>query len=88
MEVTLNKCKGITKGVRALPHNAMECETVAELPGLSSSCTMKECKGVLPAFGLRFTPHIQCQTRTDLLLRPHAVDTPVHLTIASVAPLG
>jgi hypothetical protein len=25
MEVTLNKCKGITKGVRALPHNAMEC---------------------------------------------------------------
>jgi len=28
MEVTLNKCKGITKGVRALPHNAMECEKI------------------------------------------------------------
>src|SRR6266446_8718177 len=62
-------------------------ETVAELPGLSSPCTMKCCKGLLPAFGLGFTPHIQRQTRTDLLLRPHSVDTLLHLAIAPVAPL-
>src|SRR5215471_15111383 len=62
-------------------------ETVAELPGLSRSCTMKSCKGLLTAFGLRFTPHIQRQTRTDLRLRPHPVDTLLHLAIAPVAPL-
>src|SRR5712671_5372573 len=34
-------------------------ETVAELPGLSSPCTMKGGKGMLTAFGLGFTSHIQ-----------------------------
>jgi len=48
---------------------------------------MKGCKGLLTAFGLRFTPHIRCQARPDLRLRPHAVDTPLHLAIAPVAPL-
>jgi hypothetical protein len=33
-------------------------ETVAELPGFSSSCKMQECKGLLTAFGLSFTPHL------------------------------
>ena len=42
---------------------------------------------MLTAFGLRFTPHIQRQTRLDLLLRPYAVDTLLPLTIAPVAPL-
>src|SRR5262245_22567865 len=54
-------------------------ETVAELPGLASSCTMQCCKGLLTAFGVGFTPHIQRQTRTDLRLRPHPVDTLSHL---------
>src|SRR5215468_7765088 len=62
-------------------------ETVAELPGLASPGTMKCCQGLLPAFGLRFTPHIQRKTRPDLLLRPHPVDTLLHLAIAPVAPL-
>src|SRR5262249_20608521 len=35
-----------------------------------------ECdKGLLPAFGLGFTPHIQGQAGTDLHLCPHPVDT-------------
>jgi hypothetical protein len=47
-----------------------------------------ECgEGLLPAFGLRFTPHIQGQAGTDLRLRPHPVDTLWHLAIAPVAPL-
>src|SRR5262245_56534477 len=62
-------------------------ETVAELPGLARPGTMKCCQGLLPAFGLRFTPHIQRKTRTDLRLRPHPVDTLLHLAIAPVAPL-
>ena len=48
---------------------------------------MKCCKGVLPAFGVGFTPHIQCKTHPDLLLCPHPVDTLLHLAIAPVAPL-
>ncbi len=44
------------------------------------------CKGLLTAFGLSFTPHIQCKTRTDLLLRPHPIDTFLHLAIAPVTP--
>ena len=47
---------------------------------------MKYCKGLLTAFSLRFTPHIQCKTRTDLRVRPHAVDTLLPLAIAPVAP--
>src|SRR5262252_53193 len=62
-------------------------ETVAELPGLASPCTMECGEGVLTAFGLRFTPHIQRKTRPDLRLRPHAVDTLLPLAIAPVAPL-
>ena len=41
----------------------------------------------MTAFGLGFTPHIQGQARTDLRLRPHPVDTLLHLAIAPVAPL-
>ena len=66
-------------------HNKFE--TVAELPGLSSPCTMQCCQGLLPAFGVGCTPPIQRQTRADLRLRPHPVDTLLHLAIAPVAPL-
>src|SRR5262245_13217981 len=62
-------------------------ETVAELPGLASPCTMKCCQGLLTAFGVGFTPHIQRQARTNLRLRPHSVDTLLHLAIAPIAPL-
>src|SRR5262249_41547263 len=62
-------------------------ETVAELPGLASPCTMECGESLLTAFGLGFTPHIQRQTRPDLRLRPHPVDTLLHLAIAPVAPL-
>ena len=62
-------------------------ETVVKTPGLSSPCTMECGEGLLTAFGLGFTPHIQRQTRTDLRLRPHPVDTLLHLAIAPVAPL-
>ena len=41
---------------------------------------------MLTAFGLGFTPHIQCQAGTDLYLRAHAVDVLLHLAIAPVAP--
>ena len=61
-------------------------ETVAELPGLSRSCKVKCCKGLLTTFGLGFTPHIQRQAGTNLRLCAHAVDLFLHLTIASVAP--
>ena len=61
-------------------------ETVAELPGLCSSCKVKECKGLLTACSVRFTPQSQRQTRTALRLRPHAVDTLLPLAIAPVAP--
>src|SRR5215470_18961390 len=62
-------------------------ETVVKTPGLSSPCTMECGESLLTAVGVRFTPHIPCQTRTDLRLRPHAVDTLLHLAIAPVAPL-
>src|SRR5207248_8873221 len=62
-------------------------ETVVKTPGLSSPCTMECGEGVLTAFGLGFTPHIQGQAGTDLRLRPHPVDTLLHLAIAPVAPL-
>src|SRR4029450_14132609 len=62
-------------------------ETVAELPGLASPCTMQCCQGLLPAFGVGFTPHIQRQARTNLPLRPYPVDTLLHLAIAPVTPL-
>ena len=41
----------------------------------------------MPAFGVRFTPPIQCQTRTELRVRLHPVDTLLPLAIAPVAPL-
>src|SRR2546426_5951297 len=50
-------------------------ETVVKTPGLSSPCTMECGEGLLTAFGLGFTPHIQGQAGTDLRLRPHPVDT-------------
>jgi len=62
-------------------------ETVVKTPGLSSPCTMECGEGLLPAFGLSFTPHIERKTRPDLRLRPHPVDTLLHLAIAPVAPL-
>jgi hypothetical protein len=47
-----------------------------------------ECgEGLLTPFGLGFTPHIQGQAGLDLRLRPHPVDTLLHLAIAPVAPL-
>src|SRR5919202_3190755 len=62
-------------------------ETVVKPPGLSSPCTMKGGEGLLTAFGVGFTPHVQRQARTDLLVRPLPVDTLLHLAIAPVAPL-
>ena len=41
----------------------------------------------MTAFGLGFTPHIQCQAGTDLYLCAHTVDLLLHLAIAPVAPL-
>src|SRR4029453_11453423 len=58
--------------------------TVVKTPGLPSPCTMKCGEGLLTAFSVGFTPHIQRQTRTDLRLRPHPVDTLLHLAIAPV----
>ena len=47
-----------------------------------------ECgEGLLTPFGVGFTPHIQGQAGLDLRLRPHPVDTLLHLAIAPVAPL-
>jgi hypothetical protein len=48
---------------------------------------MQCCQGLLPAFGVGCTPPIQRQTRADLRLRPHPVDTLLPLAIAPVAPL-
>src|SRR4029453_15579951 len=62
-------------------------DTVVKPPGLPSPCTMKCGEGLLTAFSVGFTPHIQRKTRTDLRLRPHPVDTLLHLAIAPVAPL-
>ena len=46
-----------------------------------------ECgEGLLTAFGVSFTPHIQRQTRPDLRLCPHPIHTLLHLAIAPVAP--
>src|SRR4029450_3826429 len=56
-------------------------ETVAELPGLASPCTRQCCKGLLTAFGVGFTPHIQRKARTDLRWRPHPRDTLLPLAI-------
>src|SRR5215470_15115874 len=62
-------------------------DTVVKAPGLSSSCTMKCGEGLLPVFGVGFTPPIQRKTGTDLLARPHAIDTLLPLAIAPIAPL-
>src|SRR4029453_1921548 len=62
-------------------------ETVVKPPGLSSPCTMQCGAGLLTAFGGGFTPHVQRQARTDLLVRPPPVDTLLPLAIAPVAPL-
>ena len=43
---------------------------------------MKCGEGLLTAFSVGFTPHIQRKARTDLRLRPHPVDTLLHLAIA------
>jgi hypothetical protein len=72
---------------RYVSKNPPILETVAELPGLASPCTMQCCKGLLTAFGVGFTPHIQRKARTDLRLRPHPIDTLLPLAIAPVAPL-
>ena len=62
-------------------------DTVVKPPGLPSPCTMKCGEGLLTAFSVGFTPHIQRKARTDLRLRPHPVDTLLHLAIAPIAPL-
>src|SRR4029450_6038828 len=72
---------------RYVSKNPPILETVAELPGLASPCTMQCCKGLLTAFGVGFTPHIQRKARTDLRLRPPPIDTLLPLAIAPVAPL-
>ena len=47
-----------------------------------------ECgEGLLAAFGLGFTPHIQGQAGTELCLRPYTIDTLLHLAIAPITPL-
>src|SRR4030095_967306 len=53
-------------------------DTVVKPPGLPSPCTMKCGEGLLTAFSLGFTPHIQRKARPDLRLRPHSVDTLLH----------
>ena len=60
-------------------------ETVVKTPGLSSPCTMECGEGLLTAFGVGFTPHIQGQAGTALRVRPHPVDTLLHLAIAPIA---
>jgi hypothetical protein len=65
----------------------LNMDTVAELPGLSSPCTMKYGESLLTAFSLGCTPPIQRKTGTDLLARPHPIDTLLHLAIAPIAPL-
>jgi hypothetical protein len=64
-----------------------QMETVVKTPGLSSPCPMEGGEGLLPAFGLGFTPHIQRQACTDLRLRAYPVDLFLHLAIAPVTPL-
>src|SRR5215510_15486211 len=59
-------------------------ESVVKTPGLSSPCTMQCCQGLLTAFGVGFTPHVQRQARTDLRLRAYPVDVLLHLAIAPV----
>jgi hypothetical protein len=59
-------------------------ESVVKTPGLSSPCTMQCCQGLLTAFGVGFTPHVQRQARTDLRLRAYPVDLLLHLAIAPV----
>src|SRR4029077_12181488 len=55
--------------------NTRVFETVVKTPGLSSPCTMECGEGLLTAFGVGFTPHIQRKAGADLRLRPHPVDT-------------
>src|SRR5262249_36898033 len=64
--------------------NAAKKETVVKTPGLSSPCTMECGEGLLTAFGVGFTPHIQRQARTDLRVRAYAIDVALHLTVAPV----
>jgi hypothetical protein len=45
---------------------------------------MECCKGVLTAFGLGCTPHVQRQARTDRRLRAYTIDVAVPLAIAPV----
>ena len=62
-------------------------DTVVKPPGLPSPRTMKCDEGLLTAFSLGFTPHIQRQACTDLSLRAYPVELFLHLAIAPVAPL-
>ena len=48
---------------------------------------MQGGEGLLTAFSLGFTPHIQRQACTDLSLRAYPVELFLHLAIAPVAPL-
>ena len=54
---------------------------------IQPSVTMEGGEGLLTAFGLGFTPHIQRQACTDLHLRAYPVDLFLPLAIAPVAPL-
>ena len=67
-----------------LYRNHGKLESVVKTPGLSSPCTMQCCQGVLTAFGVGFTPHVQSQARTDLRLRAYPVDLLLPLAIAPV----
>ena len=71
----------------ALVRHIFLFETVVKTPGLSSSCMMEYCQGLLTACSLGFTPHVQCQACPDLCLRAYPIDLLLHLAIASVAPL-
>jgi len=46
---------------------------------------MKECKGLLPAFGVSCAPPSERKTRPALLVHPHPVATLWHRTLASMA---
>src|SRR5262245_60624944 len=81
------QCRPVGLPTICQPPSVNFLETVVKTPGLSSPCTMECSEGLLTAFGVGFTPHIQRQARTDLRLRAYAIDVALHLTVAPVTAL-